>query len=105
MYNYRCATCGSKEGEKNFLYPASVTTLQQGHKDPSKPLTMDNTIPQCPFCNRASRNYFVFDNKGRVEKINDPQFVLRSSKDIQKEMLKLLIDNNYEFAINYIENK
>ena len=105
MYNYRCATCGSKEGEKNFLYPASVTTLQQGHKDPSKPLTMDNTIPQCPFCNRASRNYFVFDNKGRVEKINDPQFVLRSSKDIQKEMLKLLIDNNYEFSINYIENK
>lgn len=105
MYNYRCATCGSKEGEKNFLYPASNTTLQQGHKDPSKPLTMDNTIPQCPFCNRASRNYFVFDNKGRVEKINDPQFVLRSSKDIQKEMLKLLIDSNLEFVLEYLDNK
>lgn len=105
MYNYRCATCGSKEGEKNFLYPASNTTLQQGHKDPSKPLTMDNTIPQCPFCNRASRNYFVFDNKGRVEKINDPQFVLRSSKEIQKEMLKLLIDSNLDFAIKYLDNK
>lgn len=105
MYDYRCATCGSKEGEKNFLYPASNTTLQQGHKDPSKPLTMDNTIPQCPFCNRASRNYFVFDNKGRVEKINDPQFVLRSNKEIQKEMLKLLIDNNLEFTKDYIDNK
>ena len=105
IYNYRCATCGSKEGENNYFYPASITTLQQGHKDPSKPLTIDNTIPQCPFCNRASRNYFVFDNKGRVEKINNPQFVLRSSKDIQLEMLKLLIDNNLEFAKEYLDNK
>lgn len=105
MYNYRCATCGSKEGEKNFLYPASNTILQQGHKDPSKSLTIDNTIPQCPFCNRASRNYFVFDNKGRVEKINNPQFVLKSTKEIRKEMLKLLIDDNLEFAIEYIDNK
>lgn len=98
MYNYRCASCGSKENEPNFLYPASKTTLQQGHKDPSKPLTLDNTIPQCPFCNRASRNYFVFDNKGRVEKIYDPQFVLRSSKEIQIEMLRILIAENYDMA-------
>ncbi len=105
IYDYRCATCGSKEGEKNFLYPASNTTLQQGHKDPSKPLTIDNTIPQCQFCNRASRNYFVFDNKGRVEKINDPQFVLRSNNEVQKEMLRLLIDNNFDFAIEYINSK
>lgn len=97
-YNYRCATCGSKEGEPNFLYPASTTKLQQGHKDPSMPLTLDNTIPQCQFCNRASRNYFVFDNKGRVEKINDSHFVLRSDNNTQLEMLKLLIENNPEEA-------
>ncbi len=94
----------NEEGEPNFLYPASTTTLQQGHKDPSKPLTIDNTIPQCPFCNRASRNYFVFDNKGRVEKIYDPQFVLRSDKSIQIEMLKLLIEANMKYAKEYIEN-
>lgn len=104
IYDYRCATCGSKEGEKNFLYPASITTLQQGHKDPSKPLTLDNTIPQCPFCNRASRNYFVFDNKGRVEKIYDPHFVLRSEKEIQKIMLELLIADNYKYAKEIIES-
>ena len=104
IYNYRCATCGSKEGEPNFLYPASTTTLQQGHKDPSKPLTIDNTIPQCPFCNRASRNYFVFDNKGRVEKIYDPQFVLRSDKSIQIEMLKLLIEANLKFTKEFMES-
>lgn len=98
MYNYRCATCGSKEGESNFLYPASVTTLQQGHKNPSLPLTIDNTIPQCTFCNRASRNYFVFDNKGRVEKIYDPHFVLKSDKNIQLMMLQLLMKKYYEEA-------
>lgn len=105
MYNYRCATCGSKEGEYNFLYPASKTKLQQGHKNPNQPLTLNNTIPQCDFCNRASRNYFVFDNKGRVEQINDPRFVLRSSKKVQEEMLTLLIDNNYTFAKKYLNEK
>lgn len=104
IYNYRCATCGSKEGEPNFLYPASITTLQQGHKNPSMPLTIENTIPQCPFCNRASRNYFVFDNKGRVEKIYDPHFVLRSDKEIQLMMLRLLIENNLEEAKIIINN-
>lgn len=104
IYNYRCATCGSKEGESNYLYPASTTTLQQGHKDPSLPLTIENTIPQCPFCNRASRNYFVFDNKGRVEKINDPHFILRSEKEIQLSMLQLLIKNNLDAAKNIIES-
>lgn len=104
IYNYRCATCGSKEGEPNYLYPASITTLQQGHKDPSKSLTIDNTIPQCPFCNRASRNYFVFDNKGRVEKIYDPHFVLRSDKEVQFIMLQLLIEDNIDAAKAIIEN-
>lgn len=103
MYNYRCATCGSKEGKPNFLYPASITTLQQGHKDPSKPLTINNTIPQCPFCNRASRDYFVFDNKGRVEKIHDPHFVLRSKKEIKQIMLRLLIEDNLDEARKIIE--
>lgn len=105
IYNYRCATCGSKEGEKNFLYPASITRLQQGHKDPNLPLSIENTIPQCDFCNRASRDYFVFDNKGRVEKINNPQFVLRSSKKVQEEMIKLLISNNKEFVKEYIKKE
>lgn len=68
-------------------------------------LSIDNTIPQCDFCNRASRDYFVFDNKGRVEKINDPKFVLRSSKEIQEKMLKLLIDNNLSLAKKYINNR
>ena len=103
IYNNRCATCGSKEGEYNFLYPASITTLQQGHKDPGKSLTIENTIPQCQFCNRASRNYFVFDNKGRVEKIYDPNFILKSDKNIQKVMLQILIEHDLKLAKQIIK--
>lgn len=104
VYNYRCATCGSKEDEPSYLYPASLTKLQQGHKNPSLPLTIENTIPQCAFCNRASRNYFVFDNKGRVEKIYDPAFVLKSDKDIQLSMLQILIGENLTEAKKMISN-
>ena len=39
-----------------------------------------------------------------MEKIYDPQFVLRSDKEIQLEMLKLLIGENKDFAIEFIEN-
>ena len=104
IYNNRCATCGSKEGKSNLLYPASITLLQQGNKDPSLPLTLNNTIPQCQFCNRPSRNYFIFDNKGRVEKIYDPKFVLKSDKEIQLEMLKILIEKHPDEAKQIIKD-
>jgi hypothetical protein len=90
-YNYRCATCGSEEGKANFHYPGSITKLQKGHKDPSKPLAEGNIIPQCEKCNRPDRNYFVYDNKGRVIEIANPKVVLRSSLSVQLDTLKHLI--------------
>jgi hypothetical protein len=89
-YGYRCATCGSKEGEKNFHYPGSITKLQKGHMDPEKPLELDNIIPQCEKCNRPDRNYFIYNAKGRVIKISDPKFILKSSLNVQKQMYELL---------------
>lgn len=103
-YNYRCATCGSKEGEKNIMYPASITKLQQGHKNPGKPLDISNVIPQCDFCNRASRNFFVFDNKGRVSKIYDPNFILKSEAQVKQVMLKLLIEEDLNLAKKIINS-
>jgi len=97
-YGFRCATCGSKEGESNYHYRSTITKLNKGHKDPSKPLTLDNTIPQCEFCNKASRNYFIFDNKGRVDRIYDPNFIMRSDEEIRKLMLKILIEDNLNEA-------
>lgn len=91
IYNYRCATCGSEEGKPNIHYPSSITKLQKGHKDPTKALTKDNIIPQCEKCNRADRNYFIYDSKGRVVKIANPKVVLRSPLKVQIDTLKLLI--------------
>lgn len=67
IYNYRCATCGSKEGENNFLYPASITTLQKGHKDPSLPLTIDNTIPPCQGFSTLGKR-FIDDPRNKLFK-------------------------------------
>lgn len=89
-YNFRCASCGSEEGEPNFRYPNSTTKLQKGHMDPKKSQSLINTIPQCDKCNRPDRNYFEYDRKGRVIKITDPKFILKSDEKIKKEMYEFL---------------
>jgi hypothetical protein len=58
--------------------------------DPNKELAIDNIIPQCSECNRADRNYFVYNSKGRVVKIALPSFILKSDKDIRIRMLEIL---------------
>jgi len=90
MYNYRCATCGSKEGEPNFNWKNTITVLQKGHMDPSKPLEPGNIIPQCEKCNRADRNYWIYDTKGRVIAIANPVVVDRCSKKVKKEIYERL---------------
>lgn len=65
-YRNRCACCGSMENKKNFLNPSIFTKLQKGHKNPIFPLTEDNIIPQCQECNRADKNRWIYDEKGRV---------------------------------------
>ena len=34
-YGYRCACCGSKEGEPHLRWPETVTRLEKGHRDPA----------------------------------------------------------------------
>ncbi len=89
-YNYRCATCGSKEGEPNYNWPETITKLQKGHMDPNKPLEEGNIIPQCEKCNRADRNYWVYDSKGRVVKIANAKVIDNCSLDIQKQIYERL---------------
>lgn len=69
-YDNRCASCGSKEGEPSLRDPSRTTRLQRGHMDPTKALAPRNVIPQCDECNRAYRDWFVFDGNGRVTDIN-----------------------------------
>ena len=69
-FDSRCATCGSLEGDANFLNSAIKTKLQPGHMDPNFPLSIENMIPQCAECNRAYIDKFIFDGNGRVSDIN-----------------------------------
>ena len=77
-YGYRCATCGSKEGEANLRYKNQRTQLQQGHRNPKLPLEGENIIPQCQFCNRADRNWWVYDERGRVVGVGAVKPIQRS---------------------------
>ncbi len=94
-YDFRCATCGSKEGEPHRYWKSTTTILQKGHMDPSKPLDAGNIIPQCEKCNRPDRNYWIYDKKGRVVGIANEKVIDKCSKEIQRkiyERLKLIFE-------------
>lgn len=95
QYDYCCATCGSKEGEPHKHWKNTKTVLQKGHMNPLKPLEEGNIIPQCEKCNRADRNYWIYDKKGRVVAIANEKAIDKCSQEIQKkiyERLKLKFD-------------
>lgn len=83
-YGYRCATCGSKEGEPNLRYTKVITRLQKGHMNPNKPLEPGNIIPQCDTCNRADGGKWVYDERGRVIGVAEAKVIIQS---IQKDYL------------------
>ena len=60
VYDNRCVTCGSLENKPHFHDASKKTLLQQGHMDPLKILTIENTIPQCQFCNQTYKDNFIF---------------------------------------------
>lgn len=91
-YENRCATCGSIEGEPNIHWTNSITQLQKSHMNPKRPLVAGNIIPQCQFCNRAYRNYWVFDEKGRVRKLANPSVINRSDKEVRWRVYKILYE-------------
>ena len=89
-YDHRCACCGSKEGEPNIHWPDTLTVLQKGHMDPSKPLGPGNLIPQCVKCNQPARDFWVFDDKGRVVAVANPLVIDRSPETIQLRIYERL---------------
>lgn len=90
-FGYRCASCGAKEGKTNPRYGNDIVQLQQGHKDPAgSGNKMDNIIPQCQFCNRAYRDDFTFDEKGRVRAVANHQPVSRARESVQRKILEWL---------------
>jgi hypothetical protein len=99
-YDYRCATCGSKENEPNLRYRRQRTELQQAHRNPKLPLEGDNIIPQCQFCNRPDRNYWVYDKRGRVIGIASVEPIRQS---IEKGYLSdQEVQSLYEYLDEYL---
>lgn len=90
VYDGKCATCGIEDGKKDPRNEL-IVSLQQGHMNPRKALTLDNTIPQCQYCNQQYMDYFCFNEYGRIVSVNNPSILLKSPKDIQDEMLELLL--------------
>lgn len=89
-FNYRCATCGSKEGEESFRWIGTITKLQKGHMDPSKPLELGNIIPQCTECNTSNKNKWIYDFKGCVTKISDAKIVTTFDEQVQRDIYNIL---------------
>lgn len=90
VYNCKCATCGAEEGKTDWR-TGTIVKLEQGHMDPRKALTLENTIPQCSYCNRTYRDYFRFNEEGRVVAVNNPEILLKSPRNIQDEMIEVLL--------------
>lgn len=90
QYGYRCVTCGSEEGKPHIHWQNTITKLQKAHIDPNKPLVAGNIIPQCEKCNRADRNNWVYDERGRVIKLANPNVIKRSDKEVKWRVYKIL---------------
>jgi hypothetical protein len=89
-FDNRCSLCGSEEGSSNLRNKSVVTQLQQGHKDPTKPLSPSNCLPQCQECNLPLQQKFIFDDKGRPRAISKADLIFKSPLSIQIEVFKLL---------------
>ena len=90
VYGKKCATCGIEEGKKDTRN-GLIVSLQKGHMNPRKALSLDNTIPQCQYCNQQYKDYFCFNEYGRVIAVNNPYILLKSPRDIQDEMIEVLL--------------
>ena len=74
----------------NDVQQARHLAAQKGHKDPSKPLAEGNIIPQCEQCNRPDRNYWIYDDKGRIISISNEKVIDTCSEELQEKIYSRL---------------
>ena len=90
VYDFRCATCGSQEDKPHFIEPDKRTELHQGHMNPHKALTLENSIPQCQVCNGVYQDDFIFNDKGRIIAVASVNPVIKAERDIREKIKKIL---------------
>tara|TARA_Y100000593_G_C4225306_1_gene294092 strand:- start:189 stop:848 length:660 start_codon:yes stop_codon:yes gene_type:complete len=93
LHDYRCVTCGVKEGEKH-RQTNKVVVLQKGHMNPALPMTNDNIIPQCPFCNQVAGNKWIFDPFGFPKYMTEAG-LLSHSPEVLKKFAQTLKERGY----------
>lgn len=89
-FGNRCATCGGVQDEPDPRYGGDVIKLQRGHQNPHRPGDRSNTIPQCQFCNRAYKDDYEFDDKGRVRAVANVGPVKRARQPVQRKIYDFL---------------
>lgn len=89
-YDFRCATCGAQEDKPHLLEQSQRTKLQQGHMNPHKKLTLDNSIPQCQLCNQIYQDDYVFNEKGRVVTVASPRPIMKADLEVKKAIKEAL---------------
>lgn len=99
-YDYRCATCGSKENEAHLIRKNEKVKLQMGHMNPAKPLEFGNIIPQCQVCNRPDRDRWIYDKTGRVIEIADSD----DGKRVVEKYLKRVSTNTKLYFLEFLKN-
>ena len=85
-YDFRCATCGNIEGERDWRNPSKIVTLDKGHMDITKPLVSGNIIPQCSYCNGQYRDKFIFNKNGNVYAVASTEAVEKAPVYVKEEI-------------------
>lgn len=99
QYDYKCATCGSVEGSPHNIRKNEITSLQEGHMNPAKPLILGNIIPQCQVCNRPNRDRWIYDKTGRVIEIADSD----DGKRVVEKYFKRTNKSTKEYFLEFIK--
>ena len=73
-------------GNREWLRHLSKEEFQSGHKDPSKPLTPENTVMQPATLNRTYRDKYIFDDRGMPFFPTMQEFIANTSKYVDSEI-------------------
>lgn len=102
-YDYTCQICGSQEGKPHNYNINAITSIEKGHIKPYLPLSKNNCVVHCSYCNTLIKNnYFLENNNDKTMLYID--FValkskLKNENNIQwLEKLKILLQerSNYK---------
>ena len=85
-YGSRCAWCHISDGATHWATNRPAV-LQQGHRDPHRPLTLENCISLCDYHNQALRDMLVLNAEGFPEAVASIALVMKASPTIKRAII------------------